>query len=460
MNTNKPLSILILPLLFPYPPNDGGKICIYGFVDYLRRYHDFTLIIPLNNSNQVLPAESLQKEWPNVNLKFVELFDSSLLAASEVKLQSGKDNIIIRILRRLLSIIRKVGGSKNENAAPIYTPLKEEKDLLDESYFTFPFSPHQKKYISAMKKVLEDSSYDIIHVCLTRNLNLIHALPDGPVKIFEEIESRFEVIKDYSQVNKNDLFFSDYIIKNCEYFENMLMSKYDAIFALNEKDKLYLKNKMPLLNIYHSPFGILDKDIKFKATTNIESPEKMVFSGNEIHYPNYDAVLWYIKEIHKNSHFLNRLDLYITGEWSESTINKLKNDNIHFVGLVDSYPEFLKRSIMIVPIRIGGGGLRTKILYAMGNGIPVISTSIAAVGTEFINNKNILIADEPDAFCRAIKKLMDDANLRVLLIDNAHKLITEKYSQTSTSELRNRHYYDAVTKKGSPSLDNVSTTLI
>ena len=35
MIKQKALNILIVPGIFPFPPNAGGRICIYGFIEYL-----------------------------------------------------------------------------------------------------------------------------------------------------------------------------------------------------------------------------------------------------------------------------------------------------------------------------------------------------------------------------------------------------------------------------------------
>jgi glycosyltransferase involved in cell wall biosynthesis len=58
--------------------------------------------------------------------------------------------------------------------------------------------------------------------------------------------------------------------------------------------------------------------------------------------------------------------------------------------------------LFIVPLRIGGG-TRLKILEAMALGIPTVSTSIGCEGIEAENDKEIIIADDPQGL-QSIRK--------------------------------------------------------
>ena len=61
-------------------------------------------------------------------------------------------------------------------------------------------------------------------------------------------------------------------------------------------------------------------------------------------------------------------------------------------------------SVMIAPI-FSGGGMRIKILDAMANARPVVSTTIGAAG---IDSDDILIADDADSFAAAVSQLLCD----------------------------------------------------
>ena len=63
--------------------------------------------------------------------------------------------------------------------------------------------------------------------------------------------------------------------------------------------------------------------------------------------------------------------------------------------------------MFVVPLRVGGG-TRLKIYEAMAAGRAVVSTTVGAEGLEVEDGRNILLADEPDAFAAAVTSLLTD----------------------------------------------------
>ena len=82
--------------------------------------------------------------------------------------------------------------------------------------------------------------------------------------------------------------------------------------------------------------------------------------------------------------------------------------------------------MFIVPL-FAGSGMRVKILDAWRWGLPVISTSIGAEGIGYRDGENILIADEPEAFARAVVRLMIDDGLNQALRQNGRGWVEEHY---------------------------------
>jgi hypothetical protein len=82
---------------------------------------------------------------------------------------------------------------------------------------------------------------------------------------------------------------------------------------------------------------------------------------------------------------------------------------------------------VVAPIR-AGGGTRIKILEAWSHRRPVVSTSLGAEGLDARPEREILIADEPDLYCQACQRLMNDRDLVARLVENAHDLFQRRYS--------------------------------
>jgi glycosyltransferase involved in cell wall biosynthesis len=77
-------------------------------------------------------------------------------------------------------------------------------------------------------------------------------------------------------------------------------------------------------------------------------------------------------------------------------------------------------------LRIGGGS-RLKILEAMAMQKAIVSTSIGAEGLTVENNKNIVIADEPETFAKAIIELIEQPELRDKLAIQGMELVHKRY---------------------------------
>lgn len=445
MACEKRLKILILTLMTPYPANDGGKICVFGFIDYLRRYHDFTCLISIYDDFTFSKIEELKTLWPDVTI----ILADSRKNVTDVEIKNSlKKSFKDRAFKKIENILfQSYSFFKKYTTAP-EPQLKTntiDTDLMLNSDFSCPFTPINKDYLLTLTGLLSQNQYDIIQVQLTRILNLVNVLPRDTIKIFEQIESRHSVIRDYLEVQNSEESYLNYSVETCEELELYFMKKYNVILTLNSDDEMYIRTKLPSMNVSTSPFGVLDKDISLFPF--IGTAQKLVFSGSGDHYPNFDALKWYLTEMHPDVVSLTGLELYISGNWSYEHIEIIKNINsesVHFVGFVDDYNSFLKNSIMIVPIRLGGGGLRTKILYSMANAIPIVSTSIGSYGIGAENSKNILIADSKDEFIQSIFSLHVNISLYQQISLDSFNFYNQNYSQTVTSEKRNTIYKSLV----------------
>ena len=93
----------------------------------------------------------------------------------------------------------------------------------------------------------------------------------------------------------------------------------------------------------------------------------------------------------------------------------------------DILPSFRQADALVVPLRYGAG-TRIKILEAMAAGLPVVSTSKGCEGLAVRHGEHLMIADSPDEFASAVKRVMEDDELRTSISRNARRLVEERYS--------------------------------
>jgi glycosyltransferase involved in cell wall biosynthesis len=99
----------------------------------------------------------------------------------------------------------------------------------------------------------------------------------------------------------------------------------------------------------------------------------------------------------------------------------------------DVRPYYREAVVAIVPLRIGGGS-RLKILEAMAAGVPVVSTSLGAEGLAVNNGRDVLLADAPGEFSRAVLDMIEDGPARDKLVTAARALVHTRYDWSTIGQ--------------------------
>jgi glycosyltransferase involved in cell wall biosynthesis len=414
------MNILVLPYIIPYPANDGGKICIFGFIEKLQNRVDYTVLLTTYSVEDEMNILLLKEKWKRVDIRTVKLFENAPPPSKPGIKEMAK------------SLVRRIRKSFSRKVEVEMTP--ESYDLFNDNFRINPFQYKSKKYISALVGLINEKDFDIIQVELTENLNLVNVLPGNIKKIFIEIESRYSVINDFIQTKTTVSPFENYILNSVKNIELSLLQKYDAIFSLSEKDSGRLKSLLPESNVFASPFSIDDNNLSSISFDNF-SVKKIIFIGPEAHYPNLDAINWFIEEVFLKNDF--GVKLFIIGNWTEKTKQHYSfNQNIVFTGYIEDVSGYMNHSISIVPVRLGGGGLRTKILLAMAQGSPILSTNLGVDGFDLKNNKDCLLADDAKEFANQLFYAINNSSEMGKIALNAQQLFIEKFSVESVANRR------------------------
>ena len=96
-------------------------------------------------------------------------------------------------------------------------------------------------------------------------------------------------------------------------------------------------------------------------------------------------------------------------------------------GYVPDLGRCLRQSAVLVVPLLSGSGMRVKILEAFARGIPVVSTTIGVEGIDAEPGEHLLVADRPEDFARAVRRVLDDPAEAARLAGAARRLIEERY---------------------------------
>ena len=146
-------------------------------------------------------------------------------------------------------------------------------------------------------------------------------------------------------------------------------------------------------------------------------------------WSNIDAVTYFVEKIFPLiKKDIPSIKFLIAGKKPSVSIMKLACENIIVTGEVPDIREYLgKAAIFVGPFRIGTG-LKHKVLEAMAMEIPVVSTTLGANGIDVKSGENIILADTPHEFAKAVITLYNDNKLREKIVNNAYMLVKEKYN--------------------------------
>lgn len=175
--------------------------------------------------------------------------------------------------------------------------------------------------------------------------------------------------------------------------------------------------------------------------------EGLVFIGGFRHPPNIDAILWYAAEVLPLiRQRLPGVKTYVIGSNAPSAITALAADDLIITGFVpDIAPYFTGCRVSICPLRYGAG-VKGKVNLAMSYGLPVVATSPSIEGMRLTPERDVLVADEPEAFADAVARAYSDESLWERLAEGGRENIRKHFSRdvarkalTEMLELVGRH---------------------
>ena len=175
----------------------------------------------------------------------------------------------------------------------------------------------------------------------------------------------------------------------------------------------------------------------------------MFFVGALDYEPNAEAVEWFVREVlpvvRRSVHDAR---VRIVGRGADRVEWVRTVDGVDLVGPVDSLADELGRAdVSIVPIRVGAG-TRLKVVEALANHLPLVTTSVGCEGIEVRDGVDALIVDDADGFARACVSLLTDGRLRQRLAVAGAELFAEQYdwdgiegsvAQLATDTVRRRN---------------------
>ena len=282
----------------------------------------------------------------------------------------------------------------------------------------------------AIKRHLKEYSFDVIEIGTIALFPYARLAPGLPkLLIHHNVESELLFRRSKTAGNPLAKIFLALQAYKLKRLEKKALRSFEYHTAVSERDKNVLEKLAPEASISVIDNGV-DTDF-FRPSDLPVEPDTLVYAGSMSWYPNAEAMLYFAREIWPRLKAdVPSIKMNLIGSHApQELVHFSKKDaNFRLHGFVDDVrPYILNTAVYIVPITVGGG-TRLKILDAMAMGKAIVSTSIGCEGIKTTDGENIMIADDPDEFCRKIQLLFSDENLRKRLGAKARLTAEEHYS--------------------------------
>jgi glycosyltransferase involved in cell wall biosynthesis len=196
-------------------------------------------------------------------------------------------------------------------------------------------------------------------------------------------------------------------------YERAAVGRFHHVIAVSESDRMLMADMIDPKRISVAPTGV---DLaQYRAAAGDHAVENVVlFLGSMDWEANVDGVEYFHREVWPRVRAaVPDARFRIVGRNPSPRVLRLAEDpSVEVVGQVPTVvPHLRAAAVFVVPLRIGGG-TRLKIYEAMAAGRAVVSTSVGAEGLEFSDGRDLLLADTPDAFAKAVTMLLLDRDRR------------------------------------------------
>ena len=294
-----------------------------------------------------------------------------------------------------------------------------------------------RSYRTRVKELLETRQFDLIVAdFLPPIVNLPDSLPCPAVLFTHNVES--EIWRRHAETAGDPL---RKLLYGTQYrrmlrFEGRALRRFEGLLAVSEADRETFARLYPGIDLgrMHVVRTGVDTEFFTPAPSPADSVE-LVFTGSMDWLPNEDGMLWFCREILPQIQTeVPNVTLSIVGRAPTPAVKKLAEERgVRVTGRVDDVRPYMSQAaVFIVPLRIGGG-TRLKIFEAMGMAKAVVSTTVGAEGLPVTHDRDILLADDPASFSRAVIRLLRDVSERRQLEHQARRLVAEQFDWSAVA---------------------------
>ena len=402
------MKVLLLTQVLPYPPDSGPKVKTYNVLKYLAQHHDVTLVsfVRGDQSKDIAHLRAYCQAIHVVPMERALVHDGVAMARSVITNQPWmmvRDDRIA--MRELIDTL--VSETKFDVA---------HADQLNMAQYA--------ARVPGAKKILD--AHNALWLLYKR---LAATMPAGPRRLL--LERDWQLLKRY---------------------EGRICRQFDAVLAVSEEDKHALLDAMDIASMNGHGAAATKRITVIPIAVDGDETQPVQRDADADHIlhigtmywpPNIDGVKWFINDVLPIIRARKPGVVFdvVGARPPQELLDLGKADpTINVTGYVDDPQPILRRTgVMVVPLR-AGGGMRVKILNAMAQALPIVTTTLGCEGIAVQHGTHTLIADSPADFAAAVLRVLDDRALADALGRNGRALVDSVYDYRAACQPLERAY--------------------
>jgi glycosyltransferase involved in cell wall biosynthesis len=379
---------LLLTQVLPYPPDSGPKIKTLNVLKYLAENHEVTLV-------------SFVRGDQSADVKQLQKYCCAIYTAPMTR---GAAHDAVAMVRSFLT-------------GQPWMMVRDDRAAMRQ----------------LVDRVASETRFDIVHADQLNMAQYAEGVP-GARKVLDAHNALWLLYYRLWETMGNGLrkilLARDWQL--IQRYEGRICREFDAVVAVSDEDRAALEEAMGVATaskkITVIPIAV-DAD---EAVPVVRHPQAdhLLHIGTMFWPPNIDGVLWFIREIYPLVRAKRPAVVFdVVGARPPQEILSLNGNGsgVNVTGYVDDPTQYLQKAgVMVVPLR-SGGGMRVKILNALAQGLPIVTTTIGCEGIAVEHGRHLLMADTPEEFARAALLLLDNPGFASELGRNGRKLIETTY---------------------------------
>lgn len=211
--------------------------------------------------------------------------------------------------------------------------------------------------------------------------------------------------------------------------ENRYARSSDAVLLISPKEALELASRAAVSNCFYATMGC---DIGALSVPTDEKEYDLGFVGNMNTAANQAALRYIVDDILPS---LPGRTLRVIGVCPDGIIKRYEgNGHISFSGRVDSIVEHLSKCQLLLAPFVFGTGIKTKVIEAMGLGIPVVTNSIGLEGIAAKPGKDVMCADTTEGLIEAVIELCSNPDKRKRIAEGGKAYVADNHTWEKSIE--------------------------